>query len=167
MRIGGISFEVIGFLTPKMQEGNDNINTQVYIPFTTMSDLKDTYYLNGIFLDYEGMEYEKVEYQVRVIIGPADLRFELWFDNQKLSRDQSIRVDWAPAPTMPPPPVMDIATYNRVELPDSHPGGAGWGTQGIERTATGMMNGNGTENGSGSSGGEGKTGRGGRWKWNR
>ncbi len=71
VRIGGISFEVIGFLKPKMQEGNDNINTQVYIPFTTMSDLKDTYYLNGIFLDYEGMEYEKVEHQVRTVLGQA------------------------------------------------------------------------------------------------
>ncbi|KAJ4293692.1 hypothetical protein N0V90_008976 [Kalmusia sp. IMI 367209] len=68
-----------------------------------------------------GKHYFKVEYQVRVIIGPADVRFELWFDNQKLSRDQSIRVDWAPAPTMPPPPPLDISTYNRVELPDSHP----------------------------------------------
>ncbi|HSA93714.1 MAG TPA: ABC transporter permease [Terriglobales bacterium] len=71
VRIGGISFEVVGFLKPKMQEGNDNINTQVYIPFTTMSDLKDTYYLNGIFLDYEGMEYEKVEAQVRTVLGQA------------------------------------------------------------------------------------------------
>ncbi|MCI0354070.1 MAG: ABC transporter permease [Acidobacteria bacterium] len=69
VRIGGLSFEVIGFLKPKMQEGNDNINTQVYIPFSAMSDLKDTYYLNGIFLDYEGMEYEKVEHQVRTVLG--------------------------------------------------------------------------------------------------
>lgn len=71
VRIGGISFEVIGFLKPKMQEGNDNINTQVYIPFSTMSDLKDTYYLNGIFLDYEGMEFEKVETQVRTVLATA------------------------------------------------------------------------------------------------
>ena len=71
VRIGGISFEVIGILKPKMQEGNDNINTQVYIPFSAMSDLKDTYYLNGIFLDYEGMEYEKVETQVRTVLATA------------------------------------------------------------------------------------------------
>jgi putative ABC transport system permease protein len=71
VRIGGISFEVIGILKPKMQEGDDNINTQVYIPFSAMSDLKDTYYLNGIFLDYEGMEYEKVETQVRTVLATA------------------------------------------------------------------------------------------------
>ncbi|KAF2746172.1 hypothetical protein M011DRAFT_469029 [Sporormia fimetaria CBS 119925] len=62
-----------------------------------------------------GKHYLKVEYQVKVLIGPADIRFELWFDNQKLSRDQSIKVDWMPAP----PP--DFAIYNRVELPESMP----------------------------------------------
>ncbi|KAL5452382.1 hypothetical protein PMIN05_000119 [Paraphaeosphaeria minitans] len=76
-----------------------------------------------------GKHYFRVEYQVRVLIGPADIRYELWFDNQKLSRDQSITVDWVPAPTMPPPPPVDISTYNRVELPDSYPtnlpGGSG------------------------------------------
>ena len=28
-----------------MQAGDDNINRLVYVPFTTMSDLKDTHYL--------------------------------------------------------------------------------------------------------------------------
>jgi hypothetical protein len=54
-----------------------------------------------------------VEYQVKVLIGPADIRFELWFDNQKLSRDQSIKVDWLPAPA------PDFAIWNRAELPES------------------------------------------------
>jgi hypothetical protein len=58
-----------------------------------------------------GKHYFKVEYQVRVLIGPADIRFELWFNNQKLSRDTSIRVDWVPAP-----PVVDVAVYGRSEL---------------------------------------------------
>ncbi|KAF2649169.1 hypothetical protein K491DRAFT_708324 [Lophiostoma macrostomum CBS 122681] len=62
-----------------------------------------------------GKHYLKVEYQVRVLIGPADIRFELWFDNQKLSRDQSIKVDWVAAPA------PDLSTYNRAELPDSRP----------------------------------------------
>jgi len=68
-----------------------------------------------------GKHYFKVEYQVRVLIGPADIRFELWFDNQKLSRDQSIKVEWTPAPSAAPGPPLDLATYNRVELPDSPP----------------------------------------------
>lgn len=32
-----------------------------------------------------------------MIIGPADIRFELWFNDQKLSRDDSIKVEWLPA----------------------------------------------------------------------
>lgn len=64
-----------------------------------------------------GKHYFKVEYQVRVLIGPADIRFELWFNDQKLSRDRSIRVDWLPAP------VPDFAIHNRAELPESRPAG--------------------------------------------
>ena len=40
-----------------MQEGNDDINRVVYIPFTTMSDLKDTHYLDTIWFNYETPEY--------------------------------------------------------------------------------------------------------------
>src|SRR3984893_2550475 len=36
IRVDGLSFEVIGVLGPKMQEGNDDINRVIYIPFTTM-----------------------------------------------------------------------------------------------------------------------------------
>ncbi|KAF2269555.1 hypothetical protein CC78DRAFT_564797 [Lojkania enalia] len=52
-----------------------------------------------------GKHYFKVEYQVKVIIGPADIRFELWFANQKMSRDQSIKVDWisTAVPQLQPP----------------------------------------------------------------
>ena len=65
IRIDGVSFEVIGVLAAKMQEGNDNINRVVYIPFTTMGDLQDTQYLDGIWLDYEVMDYERMERSVR------------------------------------------------------------------------------------------------------
>ena len=107
-----------------------------------------------------GKHYFKVEYQVRVIIGPADIRFELWFDNQKLSRDQSIRVDWAPAPSMPPPPPVDMSIYNRVELPDSYPphmagglgGTNGFGRPGADRIGTDIIDNN-------APGKQGKTGK--------
>jgi putative ABC transport system permease protein len=36
IRLDGLSFEVIGVLGAKMQEGNDDINRVVYIPFTTI-----------------------------------------------------------------------------------------------------------------------------------
>ena len=70
VRIAGISFEVIGVLEPKMQEeGNDNVNAIVYIPFSTMGDIRDTRYLDGIWLDYDGMEYDKVEGNIRSVLG--------------------------------------------------------------------------------------------------
>jgi putative ABC transport system permease protein len=36
IRLDGLSFEVVGVLTAKMQEGNDDINRVVYIPITTI-----------------------------------------------------------------------------------------------------------------------------------
>src|SRR5450631_82702 len=53
VRIDGISYEVIGVLAPKMQAGDDNINRVVYVPFTAVSDFKDTHYLDSIFFNYE------------------------------------------------------------------------------------------------------------------
>ncbi len=54
IRVNGIGFEVIGVLQPKMQEGDNDNNRQVYIPFTTMSDIKDPKYLDGIWFNYNG-----------------------------------------------------------------------------------------------------------------
>src|SRR5450432_3998089 len=71
VRIGGISFEVIGVLEAKMQEGDDNINKIVYIPFSTMGDIRDTRYLDGIWMDYEGLDYDKVEGNIRSVLGAS------------------------------------------------------------------------------------------------
>ncbi|OAL00042.1 hypothetical protein IQ06DRAFT_250606 [Phaeosphaeriaceae sp. SRC1lsM3a] len=70
--------------------------------------------------------YFRIEYSVRVLIGPADIRFELWFDDQKLSRDQSIKVEWTPTAgpmTSSEPAVTDPHTSNHhpAELPDGRP----------------------------------------------
>ena len=69
IRLDGLSFEVVGVLKAKMQEGNDDINRTVYIPFTTMSDLKDTHYLDTIWFNYETPEFEKIEPAVRSILA--------------------------------------------------------------------------------------------------
>ena len=80
IRLDGISFEVVGVLAPKMQAGDDNINRVVYVPFTTMSDLKDTHYLDSVWFNYETNDYERIEQSVRYIMGaqhkfnPADRR---------------------------------------------------------------------------------------------
>src|SRR6478752_1439715 len=69
IRLDGISFEVVGVLSAKMQEGNDDINRVVYIPFTTMSDLKSTHYLDTIWFNYQTPEYQKIEPAVRTILA--------------------------------------------------------------------------------------------------
>lgn len=69
IRLDGLSFEVIGVLTAKMQEGNDDINRVVYIPFTTMSDLKSTHYLDTIWFNYETPDFYKIEPAVRSILA--------------------------------------------------------------------------------------------------
>jgi putative ABC transport system permease protein len=80
IRVNGISFEVVGVLSPKMQGGDDNINRVVYIPFTAMGDLKDTHYLDSIWFNYETNDYERIERSVRYILAaqhkfnPADRR---------------------------------------------------------------------------------------------
>lgn len=65
IRIDGLSFEIVGILDAKMQEGDDDINRAVYVPFTTMSDLKDTHYLDSIWFNYETPEYERLEQAAR------------------------------------------------------------------------------------------------------
>src|SRR3984893_14712265 len=69
IRLDGISFEVVGVLAPKMQAGDDNINRVVYVPFTTMSDLKDTHYLDTIWFNYETNDYGRIEQSVRYILA--------------------------------------------------------------------------------------------------
>jgi putative ABC transport system permease protein len=80
IRLDGISFEIVGILAPKMQAGDDNINRVVYVPFTTMSDLKDTHYIDSIWFNYETNDYQRIEQSVRYIMAaqhkfnPADRR---------------------------------------------------------------------------------------------
>ncbi|MGO9086268.1 MAG: ABC transporter permease [Terriglobales bacterium] len=69
IRLDGLSFEVVGVLSAKMQEGNDDINRVVYVPFTTMGDLKNTHYLDTIWFNYQTPEYERIEPAVRTILA--------------------------------------------------------------------------------------------------
>ena len=69
IRIDGLSFEVIGILQPKMQEGDNDINRIIYIPFTSMGDLKDTHYIGAIWITYEVNDYTGLERAVRAVIA--------------------------------------------------------------------------------------------------
>jgi putative ABC transport system permease protein len=64
-------FTIIGVLSPKMQEGADSDrNRQIYVPFSTMSDLADTKYLGGIWFNYQG-NYMLTEQNMRSALGAA------------------------------------------------------------------------------------------------
>jgi putative ABC transport system permease protein len=86
IRIDGLSVEVVGILSPKMQAGDDNINRVVYLPFTTMSGVKDTHYLDSIWFNYETPAYEDLEHTVRSVMAiahkfnPTDRRAMLVFN---------------------------------------------------------------------------------------
>ena len=71
IRLDGLSFEVVGVLTAKMQEGNDDINRVVYIPFTTMSDLKDTHYLDTIWFNYQTPDMSGSSQRCATILADA------------------------------------------------------------------------------------------------
>ncbi len=70
IRLNGIMFTIVGVLRAKMVEGENNINTAVWIPFSTMGDLKDTTYLDGIWFNYRG-DNEVVEKNLRNTLGAA------------------------------------------------------------------------------------------------
>jgi putative ABC transport system permease protein len=86
IRLNGISFEIVGVLNPKMQAGDDNINRVVYVPFTSMSDLKDTHYLDSVWFNYETNDYPRIEQSVRYIMAtqhkfnPSDRRALMVFN---------------------------------------------------------------------------------------
>jgi putative ABC transport system permease protein len=71
IRLNGVIFTIVGVLAPKMQEnGDNNRNTQIYVPFNTMSDLKDTHYLDGIWFNYHG-DNELAEKSLRQTLAAA------------------------------------------------------------------------------------------------
>lgn len=72
VRADGIPFVVIAVLKPKMQEGDgDNVNRQMYVPFTTMSDLKNTRYIDGMWMNFVDADYQRVERMVRGTLAAA------------------------------------------------------------------------------------------------
>jgi putative ABC transport system permease protein len=85
IRVDGISYEVVGILRHQVQNGDDNINAHVYVPFSAMGDLAKTYYLNAIVMEYEG-DHAKVVKAVRDSMSfhhsfdPKDKRAVFVFD---------------------------------------------------------------------------------------
>lgn len=84
-----------------------------------------------------GKPYFRIDYQVKVLIGPADIRFELCgliikpstlsqliyrtgFNGQRLNKDEPIQVEWtaaaAPEPLKPPKPQWDEEPTLKVPI---------------------------------------------------
>jgi putative ABC transport system permease protein len=89
IRVDGVAFQVIGVLQPRMQEGDDDDNRTVYIPFNSMDVLRDTHFIDGIWLDSIGLNHEKLTRTVRDSLALAhgfkasDQRAVFIFDAQK------------------------------------------------------------------------------------
>ncbi len=85
IRIDGISYELVGVLKHVINNGDDNLNEHIYVPFSAMSDLADTYHLNTIVMEYEG-DHEKVATALRNSMAfhhnfnPKDKRAVFIFD---------------------------------------------------------------------------------------
>jgi putative ABC transport system permease protein len=69
IRINGLTFEVVGVYQRKVQDGDDNDNSMVVIPFNAMGDLYDTRYISGMFMDYEGENHQQLTRVVRSVLA--------------------------------------------------------------------------------------------------
>lgn len=89
IRINGVVFNVVGILKPRMQEADDDINRVVYAPYNSMDAVRDTHYLDGMWLDSVGLDHNKMTKAIREALAlqhgfkPTDERAVMIFDAQK------------------------------------------------------------------------------------
>jgi hypothetical protein len=80
---------------------------------------------------WQGRAYYLAPFTVRVIIAPADLKFELWFKNTKYNRSHDpIAIEWDPAGASARPPTPDEKV--------GYPGDGNWESYG-ERPVPGRF----------------------------
>jgi putative ABC transport system permease protein len=95
VRVDGISYKVVGILKHTISNGDEDINSLVYVPYSAMGDLKNTYYLDGVFMDYEG-DHAKMAQAVRSSMAfhhsfdPKDERAIFVFDAVKDLADLTV-----------------------------------------------------------------------------
>jgi len=89
IRVDGVTFEIVGVLQPRMQEGDNDDNRVIYIPYNSMDVIKDNHYLDGIWLDSAGLDHTKMDKTIRDSLAtahnfkPDDTRAVFVFDAQK------------------------------------------------------------------------------------
>jgi len=95
IRVDGISYKVVAVLRHTISNGDEDMNSIVYVPYSAMGDLKNSFYLDGIFMDYEG-DHIKVAQAVRNSMAfhhnfdPKDDRAIFVFDAVKDLADLTI-----------------------------------------------------------------------------
>jgi putative ABC transport system permease protein len=89
IRVNGVEFQVVGVVKPRMQEGDDDDNRTIYIPYNSMDVIKDNHYLDGIWMDSQGLDHVKLDKTIRETLAAAhnfkstDQRAVFVFDAQK------------------------------------------------------------------------------------
>jgi len=89
IRANGVTFQVIGVVKPRIEEGDDNDNRVIYIPYNTMNVLQDNHYVGGIWLSSEGLDRDRLDKTIRQSLAEAhrfkadDERAVFVFDAQK------------------------------------------------------------------------------------
>jgi putative ABC transport system permease protein len=96
IRVNGVEFQVVGVVKPRMQEGDDDDNRTIYIPYNSMDVIKDTHYVDGLWMDSVGLDHDKLDRTIRETLAAAhgfkstDQRAVFVFDAQKQLRQFDI-----------------------------------------------------------------------------
>jgi putative ABC transport system permease protein len=89
LRVNGVEFQVVGVVKARMQESGDDDNRTIYIPYNSMDVIKDNHYVDGIWMDSQGLDHEKLDRTIRETLAAAhnfkstDERAVFVFDAQK------------------------------------------------------------------------------------
>jgi putative ABC transport system permease protein len=92
IRVNGVEFEVVGVVKPRMQESDNDDNRTIYIPYNAMDVIKDNHYLDGLWMDSQGLDHDKLDKTIRDTLAAAhnfkstDERAVFVFDAQKQLR---------------------------------------------------------------------------------
>jgi putative ABC transport system permease protein len=96
IRVNGVEFQVVGVVKPRMQEGDDDDNRTIYIPYNSMDVIKDTHYVDGLWMDSLGLDHDKLDRTIRETLAAAhgfkstDERAVFVFDAQRQLRQFDI-----------------------------------------------------------------------------
>lgn len=84
-----------------------------------MFKLKNRHWWNS------GKKYHRINFVIKVNLGPADLSFKLWHNGVKLSKDNTIKVEWQAAAQSDPhqSPVASHFPMKSLSAATDRPGG--------------------------------------------